>query len=257
MSSVVSGCRNASRATGSPCQRDGVDERDLLLEQPRRPGVVVGAAPAVAAEQHDRQLGFADQLEVGERARSASAAARAVASTRSIASRYASEPWTASENHSGEPACAAGELVRVVGRVPLVGSSWITSRYDASCVCTARASVGIAVEQRRAVERREQPLVRVDHERVGVLDAVELVRGRSARGARRRRTRRRRASRGHGRGTPPRCRRGRRRGRRWSCPRWRRPRTPTPGRRRRRARPRASRRSSGRRSVTTTSGRRR
>jgi hypothetical protein len=34
---------------------------------------------------------------------------------------------------------------------------------------------GIAVEQSRTIERREQPFVRVEDERVGVLDAVVFV----------------------------------------------------------------------------------
>jgi len=34
---------------------------------------------------------------------------------------------------------------------------------------------GVAVDKSRAVERREQPLVRVDHETVGVADAFEQV----------------------------------------------------------------------------------
>ena len=40
---------------------------------------------------------------------------------------------------------------------------------------TARASAGLAVEQRGAVERGEQPLVGVDDERVRLLDAGEAV----------------------------------------------------------------------------------
>ena len=52
----------------------------------------------------------------------------------------------------------------------------------------------VAVEQRAAVERGEQPLVRIDDEAVGALDAGEAVRGRSARRAPRRRRRRRRGT---------------------------------------------------------------
>ena len=140
------------------------------------------------------------------------------------------------------------------------GSSWITSRYDASCVCTARASVGIAVEQRRAVERREQPLVRVDDERVGGLDSVEPV-------ADARREQRGAAVRGvdvHPEAAVAahraRSRRGRRRCRRSSCPPSRRPRRHRQLRHRRlgwdlRARPRASRRSCDRLRSSTTNGR--
>ena len=50
----------------------------------------------------------------------------------------------------------------------------MTSRYEASWVCVARASSGFAVEQRTAVEGREQPLVRVEDERVGLLEADVL-----------------------------------------------------------------------------------
>ncbi len=85
--------------------------------------------------------------------------------------------------------------------------------------------LGAAVEQGGAVERGEQPLVRVDHERVGPLDRRRSAAGRSARPAPRRRRRRRRGTRGRGR-RPRRPRRpGRRRCRRWWCRRWRPPRT--------------------------------
>ena len=54
----------------------------------------------------------------------------------------------------------------------------------------------VAVEQRGAVERRVQPLVRIDDERIRAFDAGEQRSRSTARGARRRRTRRRRASTG-------------------------------------------------------------
>ena len=66
-----------------------------------------------------------------------------------------------------------GELVRVVGRVPPVGL--VVDHVEVRRVLRVHRAGerGVAVEQRRAVERRVQPLVRVDHERVGVLDAGE------------------------------------------------------------------------------------
>ena len=76
----------------------------------------------------------------------------------------------------------------------------------------------VAVEQRRAVERREQPLVRVDHERVGALDAAEPV-AHARRGERRRaRTRRRRGPTCRARARRRRRRRGRRSCRCSWCP---------------------------------------
>ena len=114
----------------------------------------------------------------------------------------------------------------------------MTSRYDASWVCVRPGELRVAVEQGAAVERREQPLVRVEDERVGLLDPGVLRPQRPGEDARSRRRRRRRGTTSRARGPARRRRRGRRRCRRWSCPRCRRPRRRRTGRPRRRS-PRA------------------
>jgi hypothetical protein len=58
--------REAGDGLAVPARRG--HERDLLRKQAGRPRVVVGAGPTAPPEQDDRQLGIADELEVGERA---------------------------------------------------------------------------------------------------------------------------------------------------------------------------------------------
>ena len=115
----------------------------------------------------------------------------------------------------------------------------------------------VAVEQRAAVVRREQPLVRVDDERVGALDAGEQRRGSAASQRRRRRRRRRRAATARGAAQAVRdARRGRRRCRRSSCRRRRRRRrrrSPAPSSTRGSAGPVSRPRSSPGTSTTSTS----
>ena len=65
ISSVVSGWRKAKRATVSPSQVVGVTKPGLVRQQPGRPGLVVGFAPARPAEEHDGELGLAAPVRCG------------------------------------------------------------------------------------------------------------------------------------------------------------------------------------------------
>ena len=78
----------------------------------------------------------------------------------------------------------------------------------------------LAVDEGGAVVRREQPLVGIDAEAVGPLEARRARRPSTARTARRRRRRRRRAATGRARRRRRRWRRARRWRRRWSCRSW-------------------------------------
>ena len=101
---VVSGCRNASRATVSSCQRVGTTSATWSCHQLVATTAKYGArVPAGAAEQHDRELRLAHELEVGEGADAIGRGPRGRRAPVSTAARYASEPWTASENQNGRP----------------------------------------------------------------------------------------------------------------------------------------------------------
>ena len=90
----------------------------------------------------------------------------------SMVARYWSVPCVASENHSGSPrARRVSWMARSDGFQS--ADSVSVSRYSACCVCARCALRGVAVDQGARVERREQPLVRVDDHRVGVLDPRE------------------------------------------------------------------------------------
>ena len=98
------GCRNASRATGSPCQRRRRDERVWSASSRSRPGVVVGRTPALAAEQHAPTARARGSARAGApRLMQLARSRRVMVSAASTASRYAAVPLTASENHSGSP----------------------------------------------------------------------------------------------------------------------------------------------------------
>ena len=83
-------------------------------------------------------------------------------------------PCVARENQNGRPRARrvrwtaksdGSQLRRRLQRVEVLG------RLGVGAPCPRR----VAVEERAAVERREEPLVRVDRERVAALDAVEQV----------------------------------------------------------------------------------
>jgi hypothetical protein len=121
-----------------------------------------------------------------------------------------------------QPAGAARQVVGVVARVPVVRGR--RRRGSRRAGCAWRRDRRVAIHERGTVVRGEQPLVRVDAEAVGVLDAGERRRPSGAQRGQRRR-RRRRAATGRGRRTRRRSRRVRRSRRRWWCRPWRRRRT--------------------------------
>ncbi len=71
-----------------------------------------------------------------------------------------------------QAAGAPGQVVGVVGGVPLVALGVQHVQVGGVLGVHGTGELRVAVDQRGAVERREQPLVRVDDEGVGVLDAV-------------------------------------------------------------------------------------
>ena len=184
-----------------------------VAQQPRAPGVVVGGRPAGTPEQHDAEA------TARAAARGASAASMSAATCAGERDRVLDRlgVGVGAVDHEREPqrqaAGPARQVVGVVGRVPLVRAVVVVDGVEVRRVLGVHAlgEPRLAVEQRGAVERREQPLVRVDDERVGELDARRSARARSARTAPRRRTRRRRGTTARARARPCRCRAGRRR----------------------------------------------
>ena len=69
-----------------------------------------------------------------------------------------------------------GQVVGVVARVPLLGVVAVEDLQVGGVLGVDRlGQIGLAVEQRGAVERCEQPLVGIDDERVGPFEPGELV----------------------------------------------------------------------------------
>ena len=88
------------------------------------------------------------------------------------------------ENHSGSPRARAGQVEGVVARVPLLGVLAVEHLEVLGVLGVDRlGQVGLAVDERGAVEGGEEPLVRVDDERVGPLEAVEAARTDGAKSA--------------------------------------------------------------------------
>ena len=80
---------------------------------------------------------------------------------------------------------APGQVEGVVARVPLLGLPAVQDVEVLGVLGVHRlGQVGLAVDQGGAVEGREEPLVRIDDERVGPLETGEPVphRGREQRG---------------------------------------------------------------------------
>lgn len=75
----------------------------------------------------------------------------------------------------GQPASAARQVIGVVGRVPFtvryVDHVQIGGVLGVSCP----GEFGLAIDERTAVKGSEKPLVWVEDERVGLLDAGVLV----------------------------------------------------------------------------------
>ena len=146
-------------------------ERDLLAEHPIRPRQVLHLRPSRPPEQDDRQRRLRDELEVRApadllRRRPGHVQNRLhglPVGTRAV--RREGEP-------EGEAAHATGEVVGVVRRRPFARGVDVLEVLGLLSE-RRRGKAWIAVEDRGAVERREQPLVRVDHDRVGPLDPVE------------------------------------------------------------------------------------
>ena len=96
------------------------------------------------------------------------------------------------ENHKRQPAGPSGQVVGVVARVPFLGIVAVEDVEVRGVLGVDRlGQIGLAVDQRGAVEGREQPLVGIDDERVGPFEAGELGPGPRARTAPRRRRHRR------------------------------------------------------------------
>src|SRR5947208_3278964 len=83
-----------------------------------------------------------------------------------------SKTSTDSSGSMSSRAGPAGQLDREVGRVPLALDVHRVEVTGVLGMGGARLR-RVAVDQRTRVERREQPLVRIDDERVGLLDAGE------------------------------------------------------------------------------------
>ena len=219
------------------------DERDLVVEEPRRPRVVVGGGPAAcggtapprapargraraggaramrsAAARVGREHALdrvAVRVGAVDREREPQRQARGRAGSGGTRSRTGSSRRLRRGSRRGttRPGCAP------TGRSAGRGRAAPRSRTARTATCAGRSTSESACSMpanRSRDARREQRGAAVGRVDVHPDPAVAAH--------------------------APRRRRGRRRDPRWSCPRSRRPRRPTPGRRRRRARPRARRR---------------
>jgi alpha,alpha-trehalose phosphorylase len=162
-----------------PCHRlafpgGGRDEGDLVAQQLIRPLRVLRGVPAEPAEQHDAQLGLADELQlrpVPDLRRGLPGQVERGLDRRGVGLGSVYRQREPQRQAPSPP----GEVIRVVGRVPLL---WrVVDDVEVGGVLRVHrpGEPRVAVEQRGAVERGEQPLVRVHDERVGVLDAVVPV----------------------------------------------------------------------------------
>ncbi len=238
------GCRNANLATVSPSHADGGMKATWSCKQLVGPRGVLPGVPAPAAEQHHPEFGLADQLQVVP-------AADLVRGLPGQPDRRLDglgvgiDPVHRQREPQRQAPGPPGEVVGVVGRVPLARPVVDDVQVGGVLLVHRTRHRRFPVQQGGAVERGEQPLVRVHDERVGVLDPVVGGAGRSARTGRPRRRRRPRGTTAGVR-APPRPRPpGRRRCPRWWCPRWPRSRPASPDRRRPRSPPAGRRRSAG------------
>lgn len=151
----------------------GRHERVLLVEQSRRPAVVICLLPADALEHDDAELRAPHEDElvaaldlVGDLLREVDGARDRLAIDGGAVGREG-EP-------EGQAAGAAREVRGEVGRAPVARLGQGVEVLGVLRV-RAAAEIGVAVDERARVERREQPLVRVDDERVGAFDPCEAV----------------------------------------------------------------------------------
>ena len=166
--SLVFGLTMAKRVTVSPSCVVGTTKA-RLAQQPVRPALVLLRRPPHPAEHHDGGVRLAQQLEVVallDLGRGVPGDLERALDGRGVGVRAVggqAEP-------EGQPAGAPGQPHRVVRGVELGG---LGQHVQVAGLLGVRgpAQLRVAVDQRAAVERREQPLVRVDDEGVAALDA--------------------------------------------------------------------------------------
>ena len=178
--SVVRGFTIAEPGDGLAVVLVGVTNATPSASSRSRPRAVVVGRPAVRAAPRAPSARARSGARASGRARISSAAL--AGDVQRVLDRLGvgARPVRCEREPERQPARPPGEVDGVVGRVPA------RCRLDrvevAGVLRVGRArQLGPAVQERAAVERREEPLVRVDDERVGALDPGE--RGRAPTGA--------------------------------------------------------------------------
>ncbi len=153
----------------------GHHEADLVAQQLRRPPLVPVAVPARPPEQHYGQLRGADQLEMVEPFDQASCLLGHPEDGLDCIS-VGIGPVDGQREPQGKSSGPPGQVIGVVAGVPLVrpvGVEHVEVRGVLGV--DGLGQTGFAVDQGGTVEGGEEPLVRVDHERIGQFDALEPV----------------------------------------------------------------------------------
>ncbi len=175
----VSGLMMHSRSSDLAVPRRRRHECRALVEQAVAPRLVVVRVPARTTEQQDAELGLHDQFEMagivdqpGTLASDVERSLDRVAVGLGAVGRQA-EP---ERQAAGATRQVMGEVAGVPVVTVAVGVAPV-QHVEVLGVLRVRgaADVGIAIHQRAAVERSEEPLVRVDDEAVGVFDAAVQI----------------------------------------------------------------------------------
>ena len=191
-SSVVRGLIVHSRSTDRPCST--VVRRQPRSRRARSRVADARLARVVAPRSAKVTMPSCAGVTISNPAvaRSSASACSASAMPRSIAPRIALSPKTWIVSHSFSAREPARQLQAAVAEVDLGAIARRRAGTPASCGTRGRARPAGAPAGSRRRTGLEQPLVRVEHQRVGALDAGEqrAGRARTARPARRRRRRR-------------------------------------------------------------------
>jgi len=147
------------------------DEGHARVQEPTSPFGVMPAGPADAPEQHHAQFRLADELQAGV---AVDAPSGIPGELECGFNRLA--VCLSAVHRQGEPqrqaAGAPGHMQRILAGVDLLGPDLVVGGVLGQ---GRRRELRPPEDQRRGVDRREQPFVRVDHQRVGVLDPGEAA----------------------------------------------------------------------------------
>src|SRR5450631_3879382 len=145
---------------------------ELLAQHLIAPSLIVLGPPTMPAEDHHGQVGLAQLLKI--RASGDLSLGEPRHLQRSLDRlRVGPGPVSGQREPQRQPASPTGEPDRVLGRVPLRIVEHVQIRRLLGVGPASEG--GLTIQEGAAVERREQPLVRVDDEGVGVLDPVKEV----------------------------------------------------------------------------------